>query len=381
MKQSHNTGRWSRRETHIALSFIAALVLASCRLPVRAAELSPERTLEWPKSQANTARGARGAVLFAIAEDRATLATWCWKGDSLRKMPTYSFKEEVSSFALVSESECILTSWHAKDTQQYLQTHDFKTGDSRQQPLPRDWYVRLGQAEENGKCVPVWGKPYPDRDTQHPNVRIGVVDGDTGDIDWCATLASDNLTAMLPLCAQSLLLSNDGAHIGVAGWDNQVAMIDVRTKNVLWIVKPTQEVSPRFLAFTPDNRHIYAGGLAGILYTMDVRTGQILSQREDKNPHGNTSLYCREIAAVSASPDGRFIAIGTAPDGLVLLYSIRDGQSYLLRHVPVEHEARIEVLSFSPDSKRLASCGEEEIKIWRLPEEPATPQPDKAATN
>ena len=71
------------------------------------------------------------------------------------------------------------------------------------------------------------------------------------------------------------------------------------------------------------------------------------------------------ISKVAASPDGRFVAAGTGPMGLVYLWSAQSGKRL---KVFGHGGSTILILSFSPDSKALASVASGMIKVWRLPE-------------
>jgi len=71
----------------------------------------------------------------------------------------------------------------------------------------------------------------------------------------------------------------------------------------------------------------------------------------------------RPIMTVSMSPDGRFVAAGTGPEGDVYLFFTSDGHRRVLKH----GGSTILMASFSPDSKRLASYAGGEIKIWKMP--------------
>ena len=75
----------------------------------------------------------------------------------------------------------------------------------------------------------------------------------------------------------------------------------------------------------------------------------------------------------------RYVAAGTVPKALVFLYSTKDGQRRIINH---GSPATIDFASFSPDSKRLATYAAnyaKEIKIWKLPEEEASPKADTVA--
>jgi WD40 repeat protein len=142
------------------------------------------------------------------------------------------------------------------------------------------------------------------------------------------------------------------------------------------------------IAFTPDSKTLYAGGwrgsdsvgAAGCVWGIKVETGEIVSQWGTAQPRPEE--YARTVTAVSVSPNGRYVAAGTVPTGLIFLYSTKDGQRRILGP---RCPATIDFVGFSPDSKRLATYASgyvrSELKIWKLPEESAEPpNTDKPVT-
>ena len=66
------------------------------------------------------------------------------------------------------------------------------------------------------------------------------------------------------------------------------------------------------------------------------------------------------------SPDGQWLAAGTGPEGHVYLWNTvsADSKPRLLPH----GGTTILIVSFSPDSRHLASVAGGKIKVWKLDE-------------
>ena len=213
-------------------------------------------------------------------------------------------------------------------------------------------------------------------------VRFGLVGPDGKTFTWAVSIdkiPGDSAQAMI----RRLVPSDNGVHIGVAGWKNGVLMIDVAKKKVSWAASsehspgtecppkqkmpwkgvPLDEVNTTDLAFTPDSKLIYAGGATGCVYGIKVDTGEVVSKWWAT--HTSKEEYGYRISTISVSPDGRFVAAGTGPTGDVYVFSTKDGSRRILNH----GGSTILITSFSPDSKRLATFAAGKIKIWKLPEE------------
>jgi len=117
------------------------------------------------------------------------------------------------------------------------------------------------------------------------------------------------------------------------------------------------------LAFAPDGKLVYAGGTEGCVHVMEAATGRV-RDHWFATPTGKEE-YGHRISTVNVSPDGRFAAAGTGPEGLVFLFSTAKGD--LLRVLP-HGGSTILAASFSPDSSRLATLAAGRLKIWRIPD-------------
>jgi WD40 repeat protein len=240
----------------------------------------------------------------------------------------------------------------------------------------------VSRPSANGKHVVFWNSLWAPPNTplaEACDVRFALIDRAKGAMDWVGRLkgrfgADDTIRTVVP--------SDDGRYIAVAGWDTRVAILDVAQKKVLWVGKSEDEAYAAYVAFAPDNKLVYAGGTEGAVYGMEVKTGKIVSKWFASET--GKEEYGHRISTISVSPDGRFVAAGTGPEGKVFVFSTKKGKLVKL----LDHGgSTILITSFSPDSKRLGSVAAGRIKIWRMPEDdaPSTektdPRTDKHHTN
>jgi WD40 repeat protein len=160
---------------------------------------------------------------------------------------------------------------------------------------------------------------------------------------------------------RTMMPSDDGAYVALAGWHNGLLMVDAKASREMWRMKPPKEAGLSYVDFAPDNRVVYTGGIKGCVYTVDVQTGKVLSEWQ-ASPTGRYE-YRHEIECLAVSPDGRWVAVGTGPEGLVFVGSTSAGKLVQI----FKHGGRtVELVQFSPDSKALASWDRSTIKIWNV---------------
>jgi WD40 repeat protein len=148
------------------------------------------------------------------------------------------------------------------------------------------------------------------------------------------------------------------------------------------------------LAFSPDGRTLAVGGQDRVIHVWDPRTAELVAGQGAQAGHaidlspadgsallvsngGETVLQAWDVAtgtsrpptglvpkplAVACSPDGRYIAFTTAnPDSRLNIWDCQTGQA----RPPVEGpRAPMTSLTFSPDSKTLASCCRTDGTAW-----------------
>jgi WD40 repeat protein/serine/threonine protein kinase len=190
--------------------------------------------------------------------------------------------------------------------------------------------------------------------------------------------------------------SPDGRWLASGGWDHELRLWDAAT-GAPCAVLPHPGIVP-CLAFGPDGTWLVSGCFAdGRLRIWDVETGHV--RTEIRVPTGT-------IRSLTVSPDGKRVAATTydehskqhhfhicdiasgkrsfsaegwslaySPDGRWLAVLAADGQTVMLldarTHEVVArfrgHEQSVISASFSPDSRRLASCGRDRtVRLWQI---------------
>ena len=355
---------------------------------------SPERIVPWPSRVSNIRDlGANGDFVWVAFREPWAFHVWQWSDNTVVKR---------SELRLAGRTFCVLLLPHER----WLASVDegFCIGDLKSRKVISRWPksdkldISLRQASQNGEHFAAVAWDEVGGSYNYKSMHVGLILPDDKIFQWAATLTPDYGNSVGGVTSRTIP-SNSGKFIGVPGWDNGVAMIDVVNKKVLWTANamhhspnstkernkvpwkgvPLDAISVDDLAFTPDSKIVYVGGTiasdsvgaAGCVWEIRVETGEVVSQWGTADPKPDE--YSRIVTTVSVSPDGRYVAAGTVPKGLVFLYSTKDGQRRIINH---GSPATIDFASFSPDSKRLATYAAnyaKEIKIWKLPEETEKP--------
>lgn len=329
----------------------------------------PERTIAWGSGEEGLESwGSGGDYLYAASVEPTTLDVWKWKSDAVQKSNRCRVADKNwLSIAWMADGKFLIYAWEDDAWLATIYVRDGSTGQTvRQFPKEKGWCVRLSRPSQDGKYVAAWAFPDVDgpRVVGLAQLRLGGIGPEAEKIEWGPTLSGpigvENVSRAIP--------SDDGVHVAVAGWQHGAAVVNLREGKVLWQKRPQNEICLTDIALSPDNKLVYAGGGEGCVYGMKVQDGEIVSQWW-ASPTGK-SEYGHRISTISVSPDGRFVAAGTGPEGQVYLFSTKDGKRRILNH----GGSTILITSFSPDSKRLASFAAGQIKIWKLPEEAEEPQ-------
>jgi WD40 repeat protein len=116
------------------------------------------------------------------------------------------------------------------------------------------------------------------------------------------------------------------------------------------------------VAFNPDGTRLASASDDHTVRLWEVADGRLLREFP-----GHTG----KVSAVSFSPDGRLLASGavepddrlpgsSAEDSRVIVWDAASGEERVRIHVPV----RALSVAFSPDGRRLASAGDDIVRIW-----------------
>lgn len=371
---------------HSLLILVVFLLQTGCgeRIGI-AIEDTPERTVAWGGIGRGWGPwGSSGSYMYAASVEPVELDIWQWAGDTMKQRCCAPSREHILSIAILSHDGWIARVLDPTDKEAYFFVGEMRSGEASagrlaprdKWPQPRDWYIKIGRGSGDGKFVAAWRQPElpPDGTSDYP-VDFGFVLPREKRFEWVAKGGMQSPSSMI----EDIVPSDDGAHLAVGGWKNGVAMIDVAKKKVAWLASqeykpgektdipisevpwkalPLDEVNTNDLAFSPDSNLVYSVGDRGCVFGIRVETGEIVSQWwvTPKRQHGDRPVV------LSASPDGRFVAVGTGPSGHVYLFTTKDGERRILNH----GSSTILMLSFSPDSKRLATYAAGKIKIWKL---------------
>jgi WD40 repeat protein len=149
-----------------------------------------------------------------------------------------------------------------------------------------------------------------------------------------------------------LAFSRDGAVLASGGWGGTIGLWDTASGEergvLLGHTKPVLS-----LAFTPDGRTLAAGDLGGVAKLWDLTA---------KAVRATLGTFEDEVAAVAFSPDGGTLAV--AAGRTVRLWDV--GARSLVANLE-GHEGGIKSLAYSPDGTLLASGGfDKTVRLWRL---------------
>lgn len=134
------------------------------------------------------------------------------------------------------------------------------------------------------------------------------------------------------------------------------------------IAVPILDIKPRVaakvpvtaLAFRPDGKQLAAAGSREVLL-LDATTGDVLEKLKGQAAKVTNLVYSR---------DGQWLAVASGTVGMageVRLYTLASGSASppALAWTVKAHQDLIHEITFSPDGKRLASCGYDRlIKLW-----------------
>jgi WD40 repeat protein len=153
-----------------------------------------------------------------------------------------------------------------------------------------------------------------------------------------------------------LAFRNDGKRLAAGGEDRVIHLWEPETGAVVSGTSPGG-AARTLVALSPDGTRLAATGQGNVLRVWEAGRVQavasgILVGRELPHPG--------PVGAVAWSPDGRWLAAGTE-DGLIRLWDAATGDSPRLLD---GQDQPVTCLTFSPDSKMLASAGATDLAVW-----------------
>ena len=224
---------------------------------------------------------------------------------------------------------------------------------------PKGWEYTKGGVSRNRRFAVVFLEDdftAPDHDFTNPNLRVGFVDIAARELSWVIKHRGRIYGVF-----RDILVSNDGKYIAIAGWTYELVLVDVKARRKLWAKRPPNVVNLSYAAFSSDGSVLYAAdsGDSGV-FMFETATGKVI-RKWYASPTGE-SIYGHRISCLAISPDDAWIAVGTGPQGLVFLFSTTSPES---KPIILPHgSGTTDMLSFSPDSRYLATMRSGQIKIW-----------------
>ena len=359
----------NRRTAFIVASVLLLLFSgSSCKDRDSSAAVAPVEAIKW-RGQGGGFRewGRTPEGLFGVSVRPEILETWKWDNGTLEKDASEELPGLLDTVVIAGGKYLACKRPDSQYEEWPLVLGSLgSAGLIRTWPVSSGWFYRQTGASRNGEHLAVAmraapGHPPAGYDVLQRPTRIGVLNLSSTEIRWLVTLTTNGNDMI-----RELAVSDDGKYVAAGGWDNGVALVDTTDGTVLWNGRPPNSWDPEYVEFSPDGSKLYAGdGPHGCVYRLETRTGKVLGQwwaTETGEP-----VYGHQITCIAVSHDESWIAAGTGPEGHVYLFNARTNEKPLI--LPHGLSTILEV-SFSPDSKRLASMAGGQIKIWDVPRRP-----------
>jgi WD40 repeat protein len=333
--------------TYVFILMASALLLSSCdKTPARV----PRESIAWdgPKGFLEWGPSARG--LFGVSTDNA-LTEWLWDGQSLQRRPDVPVPRIIGTVPLPGDRYIAFRNLIPRSDWPLAIAESKTNNVIKRWVAPEGWAYATGisftRPSGNGKYLPV----FMNVDPIDGPYRIGVVDLVAQDLRFGVEFAESKTGEV-----REVAVSDDGRLVALGGWGNGVLMGDMAGGKVLWRGKPRKSVSLGYVAFSPDGNTVFAADTGlGHVYALDANTGNLL-RAWDVSQSGASRMSC-----LAVSPDGAWVAAGSGPGGRVFLMNTGSPNAPIM--LPHGLGTTL-IVSFSLDSKHLASVAGGKIKIW-----------------
>ena len=155
-----------------------------------------------------------------------------------------------------------------------------------------------------------------------------------------------------------LFFSNDDQYLLAAG-HGAVKVYEVASGKLLQTLTPDYYFKFVTASFSPDAKHIIAGGFKGTMFLWEWQSGKLLRE------FNHTS---KKVESVSWHPNGRYIAM-TGHEPHIRVYRVKDILKYKSERIPIAHRSwasdHAEYIDFNTDGSFLVSAHQNGlIRLW-----------------
>lgn len=323
----------------------------------------PKHEAAWTGRPGNLASSGHGknfiyGTLWRPDLEEKRLVLWRWQGDLIKEVST-SVLPRSRGAVPVNDDICGLTLGRKKGPWPFaLMELDGNTILKKWETLP-GWMVWGVGVSMNGKFVVLVktdSATAPDYEFGKQRTSVSLIDVARRELRVVIELQGHGAGTI-----RTVVVTDDGRYIAVAGWNNGTAMVDAKEGTLLWAKRPQHEISTGYAAFAPDGKLIYTAGSEGCVYGIEVATGNVANQRWATTT--GKSNYAHRVSSLAVSSDGKWLAAGTGPEGEVYVWNLEgDKKPRALRH----GRGVIDIVAFSPDAKNIVSVGAGALKVWQL---------------
>jgi len=351
----------------IVLVVVSGCVILWQVLPIAPAELRPYillRTLEWTGPEAFSQWDATLGGFFAIPSDPrfTTFDSWSWKDSTLVRNSVIELPRGLDVTPLAEKKFAFTpTAVLPRDPSEsksiwplVLSSFDSPKEYIKKWDTPKEWSVSKIGGSQNGKFAAICMKGPPDfRDTR---IQIGLLNVATQELRWVYDYRGRGING---LSGYPITVSDDGKSIAIMGWNHSIAMVNTETEEMQEFKRPEGASVMQYCIFSPDGSILHVADSGGGIFVLNAQTGEVISATTK-----GKSIYGQRVSCFAVSPDGAWLAAGTGPAGQVFLFDVKNPEN---KPIMLPHgEGTTLIVSFSPDSKYLASVAGGLIKIWTV---------------
>lgn len=337
-------------------------VVAGCSTPGHSdpdvPSKAPVQELDWTGPRAFSEWGQTKGGFFGISAGTRVFQAWKWDGATLKRSEGVKLLRLLSMAPLPEEQYLAYTDLGEATAPWPLTMASLGAEDviKKWEP-PAGWgYEDLGISRNRAFAAITLHDREANPRQDNPGFRAGILNIATMELRWVVEHYGRVYGDI-----RQIAISDDGKYIAIPGWSHGVALVDVQAQGIRHYVRPPGVNSFVYARFSCDGLTLYAADAAGgCVYALETKTGKVL--RRWYATETGESIYGHRISCLAVSPDDAWIAAGTGPEGQVFLFSTTSSES---KPILLPHGlSTILIVSFSPDSKHLASVAMGKIKIW-----------------